>query len=415
MNLFNTKADIRFISLALAICFPILKFSIASMSIIIFAAISTITFFYSKEQFSKKNIIYFFVGSSYLVILLFTLAYSSNIKDGWRLMQHGLSIIIFPATIFFFNKDFSSKRLREYLFIFCIACFICTLYIYIELIYQGVFSKIFTSEVEFWNHPYREILLNLKYLDLHPSYYSTWILFSAIFLIDNIFNEKRRHMHLFSIGLIIFFVFTAILFSARAPLLGFALAAFFLLIFKIKSHIIKIITATIFLIVVIVSITQISFLKSRFIDELNAQEYRPPVGFASSSTNIRVGIYKCSWEIFNDHKWIGVGVGDVMDQLNSCYKQFHTRLYEEKDYNTHNTYMHVLLSGGIFALGLFLATLFYQIRLALLSKNYLYLSFLILVMTCLLFENMLSRMHGALFYSLFNAIFIKYFFSEKKE
>src|SRR5690606_18818399 len=129
-------------------------------------------------------------------------------------------------------------KLEKLLYIFIGSCFICSIYIYIELFYNEAFKDTYEG-IKFWHHPYRDTLFNLKYLDLHPSYFSMWILFSVIILVKKLLEKTAISTSFFLLLLIAFFVFTAILFSARAPLAGFVVAVFFLLIFKIKSMVIR--------------------------------------------------------------------------------------------------------------------------------------------------------------------------------
>ena len=85
-------------------------------------------------------------------------------------------------------------------------------------------------------------------------------------------------------------------------------------------------------------------------------------------------------------------------------------MYEESNYNTHSSYFNILLATGIVGLIIFLTALTYQFKLAFNSENKLYLSFLILIAVSMLFENILMRMHGAVFFALFNSIFVKNLF-----
>ena len=102
MKIFNRKIDFRFYSLALILCFPILKFNFTSMFIGVFACASLGSFFFLREKLQKEYVKYFFISASFVLLLIITLIYSDNLESGFRVIQHGLSIIIFPILIFFF-------------------------------------------------------------------------------------------------------------------------------------------------------------------------------------------------------------------------------------------------------------------------------------------------------------------------
>lgn len=396
--------------MALVCVFPVLKFNIISIFIIFFGLGSLIIFLFKKERFNRFFIKHFFLGSILFFLLFISLLHSFNLDLGLKKIQQVLSIIIFPLIILFISTKIDEKRLNILLWIFTITCLILTVYIHKELISSGAFTALLNNDIKFWNNPFREVLSSFKYVEVHPTYYSLWICFSALFLTQNLFKQKQLGLIFIRVLLVLILIFTAFLFSSRGPLLGFFIAFVVLLLSNFKTRGKKLIFLAISFAVIVVSITQMSFLKSRFIDEITAQQFRPPVGNAHTSTNIRVGIYTCVFKIFNSNKLIGVGIGDVQNELDNCYQQFHTRVYEESNFNTHSSYFNILLATGITGLTIFLLVLLYQFRLAYNSKNQLYFGFLILITVCMLFENILIRMHGAVFYALFNSIFVKNLF-----
>tara|TARA_R110002012_G_scaffold66614_1_gene174114 strand:- start:197535 stop:198788 length:1254 start_codon:yes stop_codon:yes gene_type:complete len=406
------RLDLRGKSLLLLALFPIFKFNVASMAIITIVVGSAYEFIIKKEKFDREMIKYFILNSLFLLLLLFSLLYSSNISYGLKTTQNTLSLIILPFVLFFLFDTISSNMVQRTLWAFTSACLVLTFYIYFEIFVSGVFTNI--TEFKFWKNPFRDVLFNLRFIDLHPSYYTIWILFSILFLVSELFQKKSFWAKAIMMMMILFFLASAYLFSARAPLLGFVIALLFQLIFQLPTARKRIYFTIFILLLATISVTQVSMLKTRFVDEFKAQEFRPPVGQAHTSTNIRIGIYMCVFEIFRKNIWFGVGVGDVKDELDLCFEQYHTRVYDT-GYNTHSSYFNLLLSGGIVSLALFIGVMFYQYFLAIQHKNYLYLSFLILMSVVFLFENVLARMHGALFYGLFNSLFIKQILSEAEK
>ena len=124
------------------------------------------------------------------------------------------------------------------------------------------------------------------------------------------------------------------------------------------------------------------------------------------SEDIRKGIYYCSWILAKESIWYGYGIGDVQEELNSCYSEsFDTNTYQLVEYNSHNQYLHVLLSAGIFGLLLFLLSLIIPLYLSLKQKNYSWFFFTLFIMGCFLTENIIDRHDGVIFFSLFNSIY----------
>lgn len=413
MTNFFLKLDYRFLSLLLLASFPILKFNIASILIIMMIIIGISSYYIKKEKRTESSFKYFILCAIYPIILIITLCYSYNFIDGLNSIQRSLSILVIPAIIFFFHPSISSKNVDLIIQVFGISCLLLTFYIYIELFNSSAFDTLWKEDVKFWENPFRTVLFNLKYIDVHPTYFSMWILFLVLWLLDKVLNIKNKKIQILLILVIGYLLFTVLLFSARGPIIGFVIAAFFLMLTKIKSINGRFFASIMSIGIIIFAFTQISFLKARFMDEFSAHKFRPPVGNAHTSSNIRIGIYECVFEIYKEYPIFGVGVGDVQDRLDTCYYQFHTRVYQETEYNAHSTYFQLLLAGGIFGLIIFGIAGFKQLILAIYYENKIYMAFLILIFTIMFFEDIFSRMHGSIFYAFFNSIFIKEIITKK--
>ena len=132
-----------------------------------------------------------------------------------------------------------------------------------------------------------------------------------------------------------------------------------------------------------------------------------------NSSNVRNGIYYCSINVIRNNFLIGVGVGDMQDELNACYsKELLSDIYTWRDYNTHNQYLFFFVATGFVGFVLFLLFIFYMIRKSYRDKNFIYFYFLISVSFMFLTENFLVRSDGILFFTFFNSLF---FYSTLKE
>jgi O-antigen ligase len=133
-----------------------------------------------------------------------------------------------------------------------------------------------------------------------------------------------------------------------------------------------------------------------------------PVGDQYNSTNIRVGILQCSWEVIQKNIILGAGVGSEKPLLNECYAKFETVGYKNVYYNTHNQYLNLWLIAGIASLILFIYSLFYAARTAIRVKDHLLLFFIILISLTFLTENVLSRHAGIVFFYFFLCLMMAY-------
>jgi O-antigen ligase len=102
----------------------------------------------------------------------------------------------------------------------------------------------------------------------------------------------------------------------------------------------------------------------------------------------------------------GYGSGDEVGLLKEKY--FDNQLYDSYLHrlNAHNQYLSFLLMGGLGALAVYLITLFSGLRLATRQRSFVFLSFVLLLLTVSVSENILSRNKGIFFYSFFFSLFV---------
>ena len=153
---------------------------------------------------------------------------------------------------------------------------------------------------------------------------------------------------------------------------------------------------SILVLLLVVSVFPIS---KRFSDLFNTSFSENTEVSATSSTSIRIAIYKCAIGDVVEAGLFGFGAGDVQEKLCECYEETSNILSIGK-YNTHNQFLNIWLSYGIIGLLLFLYFLYINFRLAFLQKDITFLSILIVLLMALLTENILNRQNGILFFGL---------------
>jgi O-antigen ligase len=135
----------------------------------------------------------------------------------------------------------------------------------------------------------------------------------------------------------------------------------------------------------------------------------------TNSTNNRMNIYKCAYELFKEKPIFGYGIGEDTRALYNCYKNTIYYLYEKK-FNTHNQYMSIVLKTGLFGLIVFLIFMGYNLGLGYFNKDWLFCSILIFYMILMLTENILERQNGVILFSfLINYISFKNIINYKNQ
>ena len=128
-------------------------------------------------------------------------------------------------------------------------------------------------------------------------------------------------------------------------------------------------------------------------------------------------IWTQSLDIFhkNKNKLFGIGFGKTQEKLREKYKEIDIPKkrgwFLERDFNSHNQYLDLLLSTGIVGLVFFLAFLFATIFL---HKHSVYsLNLLICLMVFMLFENTFHRTFGVFIMALIFYLSIQPFLTKK--
>ncbi|WP_375238372.1 O-antigen ligase family protein [Aurantibacter sp.] len=195
-------------------------------------------------------------------------------------------------------------------------------------------------------------------------------------------------------------------------LLAFILVIPLLLYFNIKSKLKNYVS--LFLIVIIpLTIYNSDFITNKLIANKNIAQLKrfvkDPISFSPElgEQKSRSMINFCSLELIKTAPFIGYGIGDAKDELITCYEDsdfIEGVLYE---YNSHNYYLKLIISGGIILFLSFLYLLISNFVIAIKLEKWLYISFIVIIGVNLLSENILGRAHGILFFALFNSLFYK--------
>lgn len=118
----------------------------------------------------------------------------------------------------------------------------------------------------------------------------------------------------------------------------------------------------------------------------------------------RIEIWKSSLELFKSNVLLGVGTGDVKDELLNKYDEKGMTFAKSFRLNAHNQYLQTAVALGLVGLISLLIMFIIPIIYSVKNKNYLYLCFLILVGFSIIVESMFENQAGVLFFTFFNSI-----------
>lgn len=387
---------------------PIVPYHVNSKIMIAWALLSLCSFFIQRKNTgfaSHSGLNLFIVFGGNFVLLLLSMLYTKAPKEGAETLVALLPMLFFPFILFLLPVPqlVTQKNIQRTLLVFWasnLALGIWLLFSYASLDLLEKFDTINSL-----NNPIR--LAAERITDIHPTYLSLFFGFSACIAGLNFINSKNLALRLLYVLSILLFTFHLISLASRTPIFAIFIALLIVGLLKIKKPIQRflIITGMLFFAFILIRFTPSIY--SRLI-EIQQTTLTVPVGDQYNSTNIRVGILQCSWEVIQKNIIIGGGVGSEKPLLNECYSKFETDGYKNVYYNTHNQYLNLWLIGGIASLILFIYSLFYAVRTAIRVKDYLLLFFIILVSLTFLTENILSRHAGVVFFYFFLCLMMAY-------
>ncbi|MDA8591367.1 O-antigen ligase family protein [Flavobacteriaceae bacterium] len=323
----------------------------------------------------------------YFVYLISFLLLSSD-KSTFKVFETGASLIIFPFVflVYFYNyKEILSQRIEiKFFSIFYWSCFVYSL---IGFLY------VFFSYLKNSNEPFHFFInqLNNKIPIVydHPIYSSMLLGIAILFMAKRIIVDMKN-THIFqwiSLILIVLFLF----FLSRK---GVIIAAVFSTLFLFKEKFLK--NGILLALFTALLIFIIPSTRKRMYSLFNQESYVEKN--ETNSTNNRINIYKCAIKKIKEKPFLGYGINDDKKALYNCYKENLYYLNENK-FNTHNQYLSVLMKSGIIGLIIFMFMLVYNLRMAVITNDRLFLVLLIYFTAIMMFENILERQNGVMIFS----------------
>ena len=246
------------------------------------------------------------------------------------------------------------------------------------------------------------------------SYLGFFCVISTIFCLENIFKSNTIKEKRASLLIVCFMIITIFLISSRTAvlLLIIVLTTTALKTLNRKSRIISLAGILALLLTALLvnkNLTQRVF--------YSADDYRLSFIEKIKVHEPRYLIWTESLDIFHKtkNKLFGIGFGKTQEKLRKRYKEINIPKkrgwFLERDFNTHNQYLDILLSTGIMGLVFFLSFLF---AIIFLYKHSIYvLNTLICLTIFMFFENTFHRTYGVFIMALIFYISIQSLLTKK--
>ena len=202
------------------------------------------------------------------------------------------------------------------------------------------------------------------------------------------------------------------LLSSKAGIIGIYLSLIFLLLFRLIKSSIR--WSFVLILLSVIVLFFISFKANKRFESfpsalVNAKENSK----TEESSAVRILIWQSAIDLIKHNYLAGVGTGDVKDSLMSEYKQRNMTGAYKQWLNVHNQFLETFVGQGILGDMILLLLFIYPFIQSLKKQNYLFVLFLVLIGINFLFESMLNRQAGVLFFAFFYSFFVFVEYKEK--
>lgn len=359
-------------SFILVACFPLFSLSNSKYTIILWGLIAVLITLKNKtylfvEKIDIKNIL---ILSLYYIFLILNYIFSNFDSEILRFLEKDALLFIFPLFIILNKKFIENNTLAKSLFAFYISNIILAFLCWFKIINTGYLNLL--EQDNYYQPVFRNLFAETT--STHLPYLGLLFVFSIFIGIYFILNSKSNFYFkiLVSLGCLILFI-SILTFSARMSLLTAVLIGIFVIYFKIKNKYIRIILPIFF-------VSSCFFLvfntpiKQRAKEFMNTKLELPSENLNDKShlVNFRYGIYYCGLNILKEHYLFGIGKNNISKEMSTCYKTFTYSNFDDfqkRNYNTHNQYLDIILSYGIFGFIILFVSLFFGLHK---NKNELY-------------------------------------------
>lgn len=335
--------------------------------------------------------------------------YSSNIDTWASTVEKKTSLVLLAVAILAgprLGYLHVTRLLNWFVYSVAMASAICLIYAF----HRNNYFEVFTNPNWFY-FSYYDLT---EIINIQPIYLSLYVGFSMFCIVDRLvegWDKLTTGSKVgWILGLVYLFVFLFLL-AGKASILGaiFILVCGTFLFFARRRKLFHAIClTTAILIAVSLLVYSLPIVRERFLATFGFKPTSMWVYGDPNSTNPASEARLVKWQsglrIVRDNWLIGVGQGDVQDELIARYRDVGFELGVSERFNAHNQYLQTWIGSGLVGLVLFLFGIFSGIRKSLQTEDYLYLAFLTFFSINCLTESVLERQYGVLFYSLFGCL-----------
>ena len=340
------------------------------------------------------------ITSSLFLLALAGMCYSPYPEEAKNDIGKQMALILFP-----FLFALGHLNLKKYygiiLYSLPLSCTAVILYLYLHtfrimIYYQLPIKKLLS--VSFINHNFSAPL------EMHATMLSMYVALSIFVLLDNLYKKRSRKL-LHVTGIIILCAGLVQLGSKSVIISTLIIAnLIFPLMARLKRKHLFIIASILLSTATLFEVARLDSLRDRFITSLHDDLTQSSIN--NEIIEPRIKRWEIATSLIKGAPVWGYGTGSEIPTLKTAY--FKNKLYNAylKEMNTHNEYLSLALKYGIAGVMVYLFVLGFGIFVAYHQRNFIFLSFLVIVIVVSTAENLLDVNKGIFFFSFFYNFFI---------
>jgi O-antigen ligase len=370
--------------------------------------------FFSLISFRKEKLKqipkYWWVFTLIFLLNVIGYFYTADTHRASYLLERQLIIFLFPL-ILPLAVNVNNKK-NNLLFISftlsCLAAILFLLYPNFLFLQSNHWSLKVLSLPHLYNHSFTQPL------GIHATYLSLYTAMCIIFLIDCIPRVTFIQKLPLFLALIILLIGLYFMASRNTMLALLFIGLFVYPLFRLRNKFGYFLISILLVGGLLFTVNQNHYIFNRFSIDL-VDDLKPDNHYTIENPEPRILRWKCAVDLIKEKPILGFGAGDEIPLLMKLYKERGMTVSYKEEFNTHNQYLAILIKNGIIGLIVFLSMMFYFFRLAIQSKNFMYLSFLILITIGFITENIIDANKGIFFFAFFNTLLGYQIINEKKK
>jgi O-antigen ligase len=348
-----------------------------------------------------KNVL--FLLTIFYGFIFISMFWTQNVREGWFELEQKLSLLILPLLVFA-NKKMLQQNIKLLLNAFIYSNFGVAFFIIAKSVIAAqslVLSTNLFSLIPFYSS---------FSVFIHVAYFSFYIVLSLVIILFLLYHESKIAMKCIYFLTYILLHIPLYYLSSKAAFLAYFIMILILVgmaIMYSKHKIVYLILTLIMLAILGYFAKQnprIYSLKKMAIELIHPESATPEIS-SDVSNGQRIFVIKSSIEVAVSNFMIGVGAGDVIDELQKNYQNNKYKILAEKKLNCHNQYLESFIELGFLGGILFLLISILSIINAIKNRNFYLFVFVIGFFIMANTESFLNHQAGVVFFALFLSLF----------